>query len=129
MHVDEAWRCYDETFCKLRESSTLPWEQPVNELTLKIVAMGSKVQYKQYTQLNGKKNRFVPSEYASFATEESNEMHSPVNMPIFVKNVTTGIHYQNARSPLANSPKIINQHKIILRSLRNTLGRVYNLKE
>lgn len=129
MHVDEALRSYDETFCKLRESSTLPWEQPVNELRLKIAAMGSKVQYKQYTQLNGKKNRFVPSEYASFTTEESNVMHFPVNMPIFVKNVTTDIHYQNARPPLVHSPKIINLHKIILRSLRNTLGRVYNLKE
>lgn len=93
MHVDEAWRSYDETFCKLRESPTLPWEQPVNELRLKISAMWSKVQYKQYTQLNGKKNRYSPSEYAWFTTEESNVMHFPVNMPIFVKNVTTGIHY------------------------------------
>lgn len=60
MHVDEAWRSYDETFRKLRESSTLPWKQPVNELRLKAAAMGSKVQYQQYTQFNGKKNLFRP---------------------------------------------------------------------
>lgn len=110
----------------------------------------------------GKRIFFVPGEYTSLTTEESNVMHSPVNMPIFVKNVTTDIHDQNAHleteqgllnpaplekseylvkgfsfsfrlgcvgSPISPSPKIINQHKIILRSLRNTLGRVYNPKE
>lgn len=44
----------------------------------------------------GKRNIFVPSEYASLTTEESNVMHSPVNMHIFVKNVTTGNQNQNA---------------------------------
>lgn len=51
---------YDETFRKLGEPSTLPWEQPVNDLRLKAAGMGSKVQYKQYTQFNGKKKRFRP---------------------------------------------------------------------
>lgn len=87
---------YDETFRKLGESSTLPWEHPVNVLRLKAAAMGSKVQYKQYIQFNGKKKRFRPQRVCFAYNRRSNVMHSPVNMLIFVKNVTTGNQNQNA---------------------------------
>ncbi|KAK3103944.1 hypothetical protein FSP39_023083 [Pinctada imbricata] len=50
MHIDPAWRGYDESFRRLRESNTLAWQQPVQELRLKAAAMGSKPPAKTYSQ-------------------------------------------------------------------------------
>lgn len=61
MHVAEAWKTYSESFRKFRESSTLSLNKPVSELWLKVAAIMSKVQYKQYTQFNGGKICFVPN--------------------------------------------------------------------
>ncbi|XP_062605774.1 uncharacterized protein LOC134267583 [Saccostrea cucullata] len=36
---DSAWRLYDEQFRKLREVSDLPWQQPLNELIIRVTTM------------------------------------------------------------------------------------------
>ncbi|XP_056002671.1 uncharacterized protein LOC125648676 isoform X1 [Ostrea edulis] len=59
LHVDEAWRGYDETFRKLRESSLLPWQQPVPELRLRVAAMGPKFSDKSHPPY-AKKSNFRP---------------------------------------------------------------------
>lgn len=40
LHGEQAWRNYDETFRKIRETSLLPWERVVPELRLKAASMG-----------------------------------------------------------------------------------------
>ncbi|XP_056014377.1 uncharacterized protein LOC130052689 [Ostrea edulis] len=59
LHVDEAWRGYDETFRKLRESSLLPWQQPVPELRLRVAVMGPKFSDKSHPPY-AKKSNFRP---------------------------------------------------------------------
>ncbi|XP_062576334.1 uncharacterized protein LOC134238229 [Saccostrea cucullata] len=36
---ESAWRLYDEQFRKLREVSDLPWQQPLNELIIRVTTM------------------------------------------------------------------------------------------
>lgn len=47
LHGDSAWRAYDESFRKLRETIDLPWQKPVEELRGKSLAISSKQSYVQ----------------------------------------------------------------------------------
>ncbi|XP_056018346.1 uncharacterized protein LOC130054061 [Ostrea edulis] len=60
IYIDSAWRGYDESFRRLRESHTLPWENSVPELRLKVASMGFKVSGKPANQTYGKQNPFRP---------------------------------------------------------------------
>ncbi|XP_062566820.1 uncharacterized protein LOC134229119 [Saccostrea cucullata] len=42
LHGDSAWRSYDESFRKLRETVDLPWQKPVEELRGKSLAVSTK---------------------------------------------------------------------------------------
>lgn len=47
LHGDTAWRTYDESFRKLRESLELAWQKPVEELRGKCISMSQKQNYGQ----------------------------------------------------------------------------------
>jgi hypothetical protein len=59
LHGDQAWRIYDESFRKIRETSVLPWERVVAELRLKAASMGFKSPNK-FQGNNGKRQPFRP---------------------------------------------------------------------
>ncbi|XP_062598861.1 uncharacterized protein LOC134260311 [Saccostrea cucullata] len=42
LHGDSAWRSYDESFRKLKETVDLPWQKPVEELRGKSLAVSTK---------------------------------------------------------------------------------------
>ena len=39
LHRDSAWRAYDESFRKLKETTELPWQQPIEELKGKCITL------------------------------------------------------------------------------------------
>ncbi|XP_056001605.1 uncharacterized protein LOC130048632 [Ostrea edulis] len=59
LHGDQAWRNYDESFRKIRETSLLPWERVVTELRLKAASMGIRSPNKSQGSF-GKRQPFRP---------------------------------------------------------------------
>uniref|UniRef100_A0A8W8NJ74 C3H1-type domain-containing protein n=1 Tax=Magallana gigas TaxID=29159 RepID=A0A8W8NJ74_MAGGI len=47
LHGDVAWRTYDESFRKLRESLAVDWQKPIEELRGKCIAMSNKQNFGQ----------------------------------------------------------------------------------
>ena len=39
LHGDSAWRAYDESFRKLKETTELPWQKPIEELRGKCITL------------------------------------------------------------------------------------------
>lgn len=58
LHVDQAWRNYDESFRRIRESSVIPWERPIAELRLKAASMGVRQANKPQTYKANKGQSF-----------------------------------------------------------------------
>ncbi|XP_061187484.1 uncharacterized protein LOC133195612 [Saccostrea echinata] len=59
LHGEQAWRTYDESFRKIRETSLLPWEKVVTELRLKAASVGIRSPNKLQGS-SGKRQPFRP---------------------------------------------------------------------
>lgn len=51
LHGDTAWKTYDKSFRKLRESPELAWQKPVEKLRGKCISMSQKHKYGQSFRL------------------------------------------------------------------------------
>ena len=60
LHGDQAWRSYDESFRRLKESVNLPWQKTVDEFRIKAATLSSKVHRPQsFPSKNSSKTCFV----------------------------------------------------------------------
>lgn len=79
LHGDTAWRTYDESFRKLRESLELAWQKPVEELRGKCISMSQKQNYGQ--PFRGKQRPKPASALLSIRGENAKTPHALTPIP------------------------------------------------
>ena len=89
LYVDQAWRTYDESFRKLRESSLLPWQKPVHELRLKVATLGIR-QFSNGNQGSAVKQPFRGPRkvIVTHLTKGNDAQCGPVNLSTCANNAT-----------------------------------------
>ncbi|KAK3101834.1 hypothetical protein FSP39_006695 [Pinctada imbricata] len=118
LHVDQAWRTYDESFRRIRESTIIPWEKPIAELRLKAAAMGVRQPNKSNTykakdvlEQNHPPSPSLVPPLAALPTpinpvklENELEGYNPLKLDYLIQGLKFGFHLGCSKSPSVHPP-------------------------
>ena len=99
-HGDSAWRAYDKSFRKLKETTELPWQQPIEELKGKYITLKPMSQISQpFRSKQAGRTKFC------YAFNQGDKLRlTDVPLPTSVKSVedniqSTNVSYKQQQSP------------------------------